>query len=139
MIAKMIIFILLIFLNTVLIFIYKKWNEKPWIYLLFVPLLFIISTVIFLLFPKLYYTEKDFFLKILLSFMVILGINFIIPISHHIINVIIQFHEENNSENINRNPIKFLIQNKERMKYIFTIIWFVLSLVMLSGNWFGKK
>ena len=71
--------------------------------------------------------------------MVILGINFIIPISHHIINVIIQFHEENNSENINRNPIKFLIQNKERMKYIFTIIWFVLSLVMLSGNWFGKK
>ena len=135
----MIIFILLIFLNTVLIFIYKKWNEKPWIYLLFVPLLFIISTVIFLLFPKLYYTEKDFFLKILLSFMVILGINFIIPISHHIINVIIQFHEENNSENINRNPIKFLIQNKERMKYIFTIIWFVLSLVMLSGNWFGKK
>jgi hypothetical protein len=56
-----------------------------------------------------------------------------------LINYLVYFHEKYNAENLNKNPIKILIENHERLKQIFTIIWYLLSLVMLSGIWFGKK
>ncbi len=76
--------------------------------------------------------------KTYVSMLIILSIKFISIMYHRMVNIIIQFHQRYNEVNLNRNPIKFLMENQVKLKRIFTIIWFLGSIVMLSGIWFGK-
>jgi len=72
------------------------------------------------------------------SIIIIIGINIANLLSHMLVNYIIYFHEKFNTANIDKNPIKFLIEKRENIKKAFTIIWFILATVILAGNWFGK-
>lgn len=83
-------------------------------------------------------TKSNIFFTIYVSCIIVIVISIANHLSHMLINYIIYIHEENNSENINRNPIKFLIEKKILLKKILTFIWFLGSLIMLSGIWFGK-
>lgn len=83
--------------------------------------------------------KSNVFFAIYVSCIIVIVVSIANHLSHMLINYIVYFHEKNNFANINKNPIKFLIEKKILIKKIFTIIWFLGSLIMLSGIWFGKK
>ncbi|MFZ4930958.1 hypothetical protein [Chryseobacterium sp. Mn2064] len=52
-------------------------------------------------------------------------------------NVLIRFHQANNSQNIDRNPIKFVINNVDNIKLGFKLIFFLGGFIIYYGVCFG--
>ena len=60
-------------------------------------------------------------------------------LTSRLLNIIIQFHQRYNEANLNRNPIKFIIENQKIIKKVISVIWFIGGTLMLAGNWLGKE
>lgn len=82
--------------------------------------------------------QSNIIFTIYVSIVITIMINIANQLSHLLVDSIINFHQKFNSNNINKNPIRFLINKKTEIKKNFTIIWFMGSLIMLSGLWFGN-
>jgi heme A synthase len=52
------------------------------------------------------------------------------------IDTIISFHEKDNYKNLNKNPIKFLINHQHELKKFSNYIWLFLAFMMLFIVWF---
>ncbi|MET3732199.1 hypothetical protein [Moheibacter stercoris] len=83
---------------------------------------------------------KEITTKLLMSFLTVLFINlFILLFVDNMIDYLINFHKTYNTDNINKNPIKFLVENQIKIKKGYRIFFALGSMVMLYGVWFGKN
>ncbi|MGU3373629.1 hypothetical protein [Chryseobacterium sp. M5A1_1a] len=65
------------------------------------------------------------------SFFVLLFTEFILD------NVLIKFHQAHNSENLNRNPVKFVVNNINKIKMGFKLFFFMGGFLIYYGICFG--
>lgn len=82
------------------------------------------------------YQNSIFFLSYV-SFVILISVSIINQLSFIIIDYVILFHLKNNKNNLDRNPIKFLVNNQVKLKKIFTILWIINCTIMITGLWFG--
>ena len=104
-------------------------------YFIAIPLTFIICTAILLLFPDLYYLHKSTVLQLIMSILVIVLSNIMRVLCCNMVDKIVNFHKKFNSNNLEKNPIKFLINNSKKIKNVFCVLLLLLSAIMLLGNW----
>ena len=129
---RYIFFIFFLLLNSTL-FYFKP--LKLWMYFIAIPLTFIICTAILLLFPDLYYLHKSTVLQLIMSILVIVLSNIMRVLFCNMVDKIVNFHKKFNSNNLEKNPIKFLINNSKKIKNVFCVLLLLLSAIMLLGNW----
>lgn len=107
-------------------------------------LLFIISPAIVFGISKavtINYNEIDKVLKALfLSFLCLFFLNlFILVAVESLVNFLIGFHETNNHANLERNPIRAVIENKSKILTAVKILFFTLGQCLpYYGIWIGS-
>lgn len=137
---KIIIFILFIVVNFInLKIIQPKIPPKKALKYLCLMLVLVILCAMFISFFKQETSTNNISFLFYVSIVILIFISIANQISHLIINNVIIFHKRNNVKNLNRNPIKFLINYQETVKKVVTIIWIINSTVILMGLWFGKN
>jgi hypothetical protein len=55
---------------------------------------------------------------------------FLVP---YVFNILIGFHEKYNSKNLNRQPIKFVMENKAKLIKGFSIFYWVAGAIIIYG------
>ncbi|WP_300670905.1 hypothetical protein [Soonwooa sp.] len=130
-------FVLLFFSANLALFYFNP--LKYWQYILSFFAMFIILTIVLYIFPNLYYLHFRFVMQIVMSFMILISTNIARILCELVVDRVVNFHLQNNNENLNRNPIKFLVKNAVKIKKGYIIGLLVLSLIMLLGNWFGQQ
>lgn len=130
-------FVLLFFSTNLALFYFNP--LKYWQYILSFFAMFIVLTIVLYIFPNLYYLHFGFVMQIVMSFIILISINIARILCELVVDRVVNFHLQNNSENLDRNPIKFLVKNATKIKKGYIIGLLVLSLVMLLGNWFGQQ
>ncbi|WES97522.1 hypothetical protein [Chryseobacterium arthrosphaerae] len=107
-------------------------------------LLFIISPAIVFGISKVItidHNEIDKVLKALfLSFLCLFFLNlFILLVVENLINFLTGFHQANNQVNLNRSPIRTVIENKSRILTFVKIVFFILGQCLpYYGIWIGS-
>lgn len=82
----------------------------------------------------------EFFTKLFMSFVTVFFINFcIILFADNILDYLIKFHQKYNIENLNKNPVKFVLSNKEKIKLYSRIFFMLASCLLLYGVWFKME
>ena len=75
-----------------------------------------------------------------MSFLTVFFINLcIILVADNISDYLIKFHQKYNIENLNKNPVKFVLSNKEKIKLYYRIFFMLGSCLMLYGVWFKME
>lgn len=143
---KIVLWLLFVVLNLWLLFVVSKKFDRPSLikgFILLIPAVCVISLLMALCFRGLsIHTGPvflDIFLAVFFSIIIIAMINLFNQLFFYILDAVISFHQKNNAENLNRQPIKFFITNRDIIRQTATIIWFLGSALMLYGNWLGKK
>lgn len=81
-----------------------------------------------------------FFPKLFMSFLTVFFINLcIILVADNISDYLIKFHQKYNIENLNKNPVKFVLSNKEKIKLYYRIFFMLGSCLMLYRVWFKME
>ncbi|MBS7566755.1 hypothetical protein KHS38_20285 [Mucilaginibacter sp. Bleaf8] len=80
-----------------------------------------------------------FFFSSIFALLVVLMINLVNQFFFYMVDTVVSFHQKNNTANLDRQPVKFLVSNQDTLKRAATIIWFLGSALMLYGIWLGKK
>ena len=62
--------------------------------------------------------------------------NFMIIVARGLVNTQVAFQQEMNSENVDRNPVKFVISNREKIINIYRIGFLVGVVCALFAIWF---
>ncbi len=111
------------------------------------------SVVIFILSPFVVYAYtkitnsqvdivfiKQITAKLMMSLtLVVFFVNlFVVLIADNILNLLIGFHEKYNTENLDKNPVKFVIKNKDKIKLAYRIFYMLGACLGFYGIWFGK-
>lgn len=143
---KIVLWLLFVVLNLWLLFVFSKKFDRPVLikgFILLIPAVCIIALLIALSSRALSFHAgpgfMEVFLAIFFSFVIIAMINLFNQLFFYMLDTIIAFHQKNNAENLNRQPIKFFITNRDSIRQVATIIWFLGSALMLYGTWLGKK
>ena len=79
------------------------------------------------------------YFTIYISVLIVLIIGVANILTSRLLDIIVQFHQRYNEANLNRNLIKFIIENQKSFKKVFSVIWFIGGIVMLAGNWLGDE
>lgn len=120
-----------------------SFTPKGW-YIILPPIIITIPIILFGLISKasgiqLSRQWVDLLFSVMLS-SIILSVSvffkFIIPKAF---NIVLNFHKTYNSQNIDKNPVRFFITHHSQLVLIFYIIAFIASFIMFYGAFFGQK
>jgi hypothetical protein len=143
---KIILWLLFVSLNLWLLFVLSKKIDRPVLikgFILLMPAVIVIWLLIALSCRVLGFIPAagffDIFMAAFMSFMIIAMINIFNQLFYYMLDAVNSFHQKNNAGNLNRQPIKFFIDNQTMLKRAASIIWFLGSALMLYGVWLGKK
>jgi len=108
-----------------------------------VPALFLLAVVVMLLMKvaglRPDENVKNIFFSTLMALVVLVMINLFNQLFFYMLDTVLAFHQKNNSANLERQPLKFFIENQMNIKRAATIIWFLGSTIMFYGIWLGDK
>ena len=78
--------------------------------------------------------------KLLLSIAVILVVYFWnkIIVKQFLVGGIIKYYKNNNSDNLNKQPIKFFINNENKIVNITSLVYWFGAIMILYGIWISK-
>lgn len=68
-----------------------------------------------------------------LSFFILLFVDTILD------NILIKFHQANNSQNLDKNPVKFVVNNVEKIKIGIKLLFFLGGFIIYYGICFGTS
>lgn len=143
---KIICWLFFVSVNFLFLFVFTKGLDRPLLFKIFISLIpgLVIFAVIIMVLLKIsgYEPDQNFeqiFFSIFFSLMIIIVINLFNQFFFFMIDSVVTFHKKNNVGNLDRNPIKFLINKQDILKKATTVIWFLGSALMLYGAWLGKK
>ncbi len=111
------------------------------------------STVIFILSPFVvyFYTEitnsqiDDRFIEqiSIKLFMAFLSVGFynlcVLLFVDNLVDLLTGFHEKYNTANLDKNPVKFAIKNKDKIKLAYRIFLMIGALLIFYGIWFKME
>ena len=84
--------------------------------------------------------KSNFITCLLMSLIMVSFFNlFILLIADNLVDVLVDFHQKNNASNLNKNPIKYVIENKEKIKQFYRILIFLASIFMFYAIWFKME
>jgi hypothetical protein len=83
--------------------------------------------------------SQDLFIDFVFALMVMILLNLGILMSDVIVNVLLNFQQKNNAENIGRSPIRFALENRSGIKFIYKVVFCLLSIMMFYAIWLAKK
>jgi len=143
---KIFLFIFFITLNSLLIFkvnpIYKPKTTAIAYGISFVavPLLMLASAYLQVIFKISMSDAADqILINVVFSLMIVILMNLFILLSDVIVNTLLNFQEKHNGANLDRNPVKFALYNKEGVKSFYRIAFFLGSVLAYYGIWIAKK
>lgn len=77
-------------------------------------------------------------ITVLLGFLVLFFFSFFVLLFvEKGINNIIKFHQKHNAQNLDKNPIKFVVNNVEKIKLVYKIVFFLGGFIIFYGVCFG--
>ena len=85
------------------------------------------------------YTEQ-ISIKFLMAFLIVFFYNlFILLFADNLVDGIVDIHKKFNISNLNKNPIKFVIENKHKIKRFYRMLIFLSSIFMFYAIWFKME
>lgn len=83
---------------------------------------------------------RDFLIQLLMSLLVISFVNlFILIVADSMIDYLTMFHQKHNTANLNKNPVKFVLANKEKIKMAYKIFFMLGACLGFYGIWLDSK
>lgn len=142
---KIVFYLVFCLVSYYIFFGFNKYNFTPkgW-YIILPPILITIPIILFGLIAKISGIQLsrqwiDLLFSVMLSSMILsisVFFKFIIPKAF---NIVLNFHKTYNSQNIDKNPVKFFITHYHQLIVILYIIAFIASFIMFYGAFFGQK
>lgn len=136
-------FLLFIIISFTLLYFCNDAKLKRWYMflppLIIVPLCFIIAMLINALHIKWNHEMRELGKSIIISSFVLVIVLFAKIMVPFMLDNIISFHKTYNTSNLHRNPIKFFVDKRNYIINGFYFVFFLGSIIMLSGVYFGKK
>lgn len=84
--------------------------------------------------------KSNFTTCLMLSLLILSFLNlFTLIIVDNLVDFLVGFHQKNNVSNLNENPVKFLIENKEKVKHYSRIFFFLASIIIFYAVWFKTE
>jgi hypothetical protein len=80
-------------------------------------------------------TQQSVWANFLSSIQSLIVLSLANQLSHTMIGRVVTWHQENNVENLPRQPIRFTVEQKSTIQKAFTIGWLASSLVVFGGIW----
>jgi hypothetical protein len=142
---KIICWLIFISFNSLIMFVLIKKFERAFLMKFFpacVPVILIVSILPMVIRWLLHISSgqvfRFYFLSIVFSLIIICLTNFANQVFFYMLDEVLSFHRQNNTANLNRQPIKFFIEHQSGLRLTSTIVWFLGSSLMLYGIWLGK-
>ena len=143
---RIICWLIFIITNFCILFVFTPKFERANVIKVFgalVPALIVLAVLVMLLMKMVGLRPdahvKEIFFSTLMALVVLVMINLFNQLFFRMVDEVLAFHQKNNSANLGRQPLKFMIQNQMNIKRAATIIWFLGSTLMFYGIWLGDK
>jgi len=142
---SVIFFILFILLNYLLIFKFAEQLKNKGITIGLIILYFVLLGIA--LAVHTWFLDKQIFsaatrsiiFRSYLSIMISIALSFVNRIFPALTSYIINFHRKYNTANINRQPIKFLIENQQNIITVSSCLILAGAVLAMYGVWFNVK
>lgn len=139
-------FLLFTIINFLLVFKVNQLFEARNAFITYGVSLFAVPIIIFGIIYLLrlinFHADIDFkqnLIAIMSTIMMMILLNIVVLFSDVMTNKLLNFQEKNNTANINKNPVRFALDNKNTIKSFYKIFFFIASIVIFYGIWLGKK
>ena len=82
---------------------------------------------------------ENYIIYLYFSILVTIMLGIGVTLARFLWKMLSSFHEKCNPKNVNKNPVKFVIQYETKIVLIYKILFFFAALMMFYGIWIGEE